>query len=108
MSLLTLQLPKTLHRQLAHLAEIEGVSLNQFIVHALTSQTTSAHTIQFLPETEVELQQQSFQSLKKRLGQSSSTDEIKSILATRKQVEPEAELSLEVVAHLQEMIRKKG
>jgi hypothetical protein len=40
MSRLTLRLPETLHQQLANLAEGEGVSLNQYIVYALTRQTT--------------------------------------------------------------------
>ena len=41
MSRLTLRLPETLHQQLCHLAEDEGVSLNQYIVYALTRQVAS-------------------------------------------------------------------
>jgi predicted HicB family RNase H-like nuclease len=106
MSRLTLRLPETLHQQLAHLAEGEGVSLNQYIVYALTRQATLAHAIQVVPETEVEQQQQAFQLLLKQLGQSSSA-EIESVLAARKQTEPEADLSSDVVARLQERIRKR-
>jgi predicted HicB family RNase H-like nuclease len=107
MSRLTLRLPETLHQQLAHLAESEGVSLNQYIVYALTRQAVLAHAIQIAPEVEVEQQQQAFQLLIKQLGQASFT-EIKSILATREQIEPEAELSSEVVARLQERIQKQA
>jgi aspartate ammonia-lyase len=46
-------------------------------------------------------QQQSFQSLTKKLGQA-LPDEIESILANRDRVEPEAELSVDMVTHLQE------
>jgi hypothetical protein len=103
MSRLTLRLPETLHQQLAQLAEGEGVSLNQYIVYALTRQAALAHTIQVLPLGEAEQQQQSFQALIRQLGQASSA-EIEAVLATREQTEPEAELSVDVVAHLKERI----
>lgn len=105
MSRLTLRLPETLHQQLTHLAEGEGVSLNQYIVYALTRQTAIAYAIHLVPEVKIDQQHQAFQFLIKQLGQASST-EIQSILATREQTEPEAELSAEVVSHLQERIRK--
>lgn len=106
MSRLTLRLPETLHQQLANLADGEGVSLNQYIVYALTRQTTQAYTVSIVPEAEVKQQQQAFQLLKKKLGQTSS-DEIESILATRELVEPEPELSSETIDRLQEKIRKR-
>jgi hypothetical protein len=107
MSQLTLQLPETLHQQLAHLAEHEGVSLNQYIVYALTRQAVLAHEIQIAPVAEVEEQKKAFQSLLKQLGQA-STSEIESVLAARDRVEAEAELSADAVAHLQERIRKRA
>ncbi|MGV0027078.1 YlcI/YnfO family protein [Phormidesmis priestleyi] len=107
MSRLTLRLPETLHQQLARLAEGEGVSLNQYIVYALTRQTALAHTIRVVSKAEVEQQQQAFQLLIKQLGQASSS-EIESVLATREQTEPEAELSLDVAARLQERIQKRS
>ena len=107
MSRLTLRLPETLHQQLAHLAEGEGVSLNQYIVYALTRQAALAHAIQVVPEAEVEQQQQAFQLLVKQLGQASSA-EIQSVLATREQTEPEADLSSDVVSRLQERIQKRA
>ncbi|BFM39004.1 toxin-antitoxin system HicB family antitoxin [Synechocystis sp. LKSZ1] len=107
MSRLTLRLPETLHQQLAYLAEGEGVSLNQHIVYALTRQAALAHAIQVVPEAEVEQQQQSFQLLIKQLGQALSA-EIQSVLATREQTEPEADLSSDVVARLQERIQKRA
>lgn len=105
MSRLTLRLPETLHQQLAQLAEGEGVSLNQYIVYALTRQAALAYGIQAIPEVEVVHQQQAFQSLIKQLGQASLA-EIKSVLATREKTDPEADLSADIVERLQERIRK--
>ncbi len=106
MSRLTLRLPETLHQQLTHLAEGEGVSLNQYIVYALTRQAALAPVLQVIPEAEVERQQQAFQLLIKQLGQASSA-EIESVLATREQTEPEAELSADVISRLKEQIQKQ-
>jgi hypothetical protein len=107
MSRLTLRLPETLHQQLAQLAEGEGVSLNQYIVYALTRQAALAYGIQAVSEAEVTQQQQAFQSLIKQLGQASPS-EIQSILATREKTEPEAELGADIVERLQERIRKRA
>jgi hypothetical protein len=64
-------------------------------------------SLQVIPKSEVEQQQQSFQLLQKRLGQTTPS-EIESALATREQVEPEAELSGDVVARMQEPIKKRS
>ena len=107
MSRLTLRLPETLHQQLTRLADGEGVSLNQYIVYALTRQTTLAYTVLSAPDAEVKQQQQAFQSLRKKLGQA-SPDDVESVLATRELVEPEPELSSDVIALLQEKISKRA
>lgn len=60
MSRLTLRLPETLHQQLILLADSEGVSLNQYIVYALTRQVTLAYTVQTTPVEEIQQQQQAF------------------------------------------------
>jgi HicB family len=107
MSRLTLRLPETLHQQLTQLAEREGVSLNQYIVYALTRQTSLNYAIQVISEAEVEQQQQAFELLKQKLGQAPSS-EFESILRTREKVEPETELSAEAVARIQERIRRRA
>jgi HicB family len=104
MSRLTLRLPETLHQQLAHLANSEGVSLNQYIVYALTRQTNSSYAISIIPEVAVRQQQQEFQLSMEKLGKASA-DEIESVLAKRERVESEPELSASVVAQLKERIR---
>lgn len=132
MGKLNLKLPETLHQQLAILAKNEGVLLEQYILHALTRQAAFASMIQISPETEQELQQlqslarqavspyrmdpvpekelkrqqDAFQSLVQKLGQASPA-EIESILATREQTEPEVELNAEVVARLQDKLKKQ-
>lgn len=104
MSRLTLRLPQTLHQQLIQLAEDEGVSLNQYIVYALTRQVVLAYAVSTVPEEEVSQQKQAFKSLLQGLGQASST-EIEVALAEREMVQPEAELSPEIIARLQQQIQ---
>jgi len=104
MSRLTLRLPQTLHQQLIRLAEAEGISLNQYIVYALTRQAASADFIGTIPEEGIDQQKQSFQALLQQLGQASPT-EIESALAEREMVEPEPELSSEIIDRLQQRIR---
>ena len=69
MSRLTVRLPDTLHNQLTVLANHEGVSLNQYIVYALTRQTTMAYVVEAVPEKAVEEQRASFNALLESLGQ---------------------------------------
>lgn len=104
MSRLTLRLPETLHQQLIHLATGEGVSLNQYIVYALTRQVALAYTVQATPEAEIIQQKQSFKALLQELGQASLT-QIESALAERETVQPEEELSPEIITRLQQRIR---
>jgi hypothetical protein len=101
MSRLTLRLPETLHQQLTGLADREGVSLNQYIVYALTRQTTGYAVV---PAAESPQQQeQDFQAVLKPLKQGNS-GAIASSLASREVVEPELELTPEVVERVRSMI----
>ena len=100
MSRLTLRLPETLHRQLETQAKREGVSLNQFIVYALTQQLTQSYTVQVLTEEAVVQQRTEFDALRRELGQA-SPEVLSATLAAREQVEPEPELKPDVVARLQ-------
>jgi hypothetical protein len=103
MGRLTLRLPGTLHDQLADLAQREGVSLNQYIVYALTRQVTLTYTVQTLPEQAVAEQRASFKALLQGLGRASD-EQIKAALDEREVVEPEDGLSPEVVTHLRERL----
>jgi len=106
MSRLTLRLPQTLHTQLAGLAETEGVSLNQYIVYALSRQATLAYTVQPVSEQAVAEQRASYTALLNSLG-TATFSEIEATLAEREEVEPEPGLTPEVVARLRQRITAK-
>ena len=99
MSRLTLRLPETLHRQLEAQARREGVSLNQYIVYALSRQLTQSYTVHVVPEEEVAQQQTQFTALLRDLGQA-PPEAIRAVLAARDQVEPEPDLTPDTVAQL--------
>ena len=103
MGRLTLRLPGTLHEQLTLLAEREGVSLNQYIVYALTRQVTLAYMVQAVPEEAVAQQQASFTALLQNLGQA-SFDEIESALAEREPAKAESGLNPKVAMRLRERL----
>jgi uncharacterized protein YpbB len=101
MSRLTVRLPGTLHDQLTTLAKREGISLNQYIVYALTRQVTLAYTVQAVPEQARLQQRASYTALLQSLGQA-SFEEIEAVLAEREEVEPEEGLGAEAVKRLRE------
>jgi hypothetical protein len=103
MSRLTLRLPDTLHQQLIHLAESEGVSLNQYIVYALTRQSSTNYTVQAIPKQETTQQQSDFTNLLQKLGKATPT-EIEIALSEREVVEPEKELTPEIIAQFQQRL----
>jgi predicted HicB family RNase H-like nuclease len=106
MSRLTLRLPDTLHQQLIHLAESEGVSLNQYIVYALTRKSSINYTVQPIPKQETNQQQSDFTDLLQKLGKGSA-NEIEIALAERETVEPEKELTPEIIAQFQKQLQNK-
>ena len=106
MSRLTLRLPKTLHQKLANIAEKEGISLNQYIVYALTQQVAFSYTVQTLSETDRQQQQQNFNSLVSQLEEATIKD-IEQALSKREVVQPEPELSSDVVNRLKTKIENK-
>jgi predicted transcriptional regulator len=96
MSRLTLRLPDSLHRQLEELASNEAVSLNQYIVYALTRQITLAYTVQAVPEKAVAEQRAAYAALLQNLGET-SFEQIQKTLDERETIFPESGLSPEVV-----------
>lgn len=106
MSRLTLRLPETLHQQLANLAEREGISLNQYIVYALTRQVASAYTVQVISEADRQQQQKNFDNLLEQLGKAEVT-EIEKVLSQREVVQPEPELTPDIVNRLKTQIHNQ-
>ena len=96
---LTLRLPATLHDQLAALAQGEAVSLNQYIVYALTRQVTLAYTVQPVADGQIKEQKAAYTALLQGLGQA-TFPEVERALAGRQKVKPEKGLTPEVVKAL--------
>jgi len=103
MGWLTLRLPETLHRQLKEQAKHEGVSLNQYLVYALTRHIAMAYVVTPIPEEAVQQQRGAFAALLENLGQASSA-ETRRALAESEKVAPEPGLDPEVVARLSQRI----
>lgn len=103
MSRLTLRLPETLHQQLANLAQGEGISLNQYIVYALTRQVSSAYTVKNISQEDIAKQQENFDNLLSQL-KTANTEEIEKILAQREIVDPEPELTPDIINRLKNKI----
>ena len=87
----TLRLPESLHEELESRARQEGVSLNQYVVYALTRQVAPTYTIQVLPEEAVREQRERHDRLLDSLGES-SLSATKAFLAERDAAEPDVDL----------------
>jgi len=103
MGRLTLRLPESLHRQLESRARQEKVSLNQYLVYALTRHVAMAYMVTPIPEEAVQQQREAFAALLESLGQASSA-EIRQVLDEREEVAPESGLDPEVVACVRQRI----
>ena len=105
MGRLTLRLPQTLHERLCELADQEGVSLNQYIVYALTRQMTLDYTAQAVPERAIAEQRASYAALLDRLGKA-TFDEIQAVMDEREPAEPETGLDAEAMQRLRERMER--
>jgi len=88
MSRLTVRLPDTLHEQLSDMAESEGISLNQYIVYALTRQVTLAYTVRPTAASEAIEQCAAYTALLQSLGQA-TFEETEAVMREREDVTPE-------------------
>jgi hypothetical protein len=104
MGRLTLRLPETLHRQLEEQAQRERISLNQYLVYALTRQVTMAYTVSPLPPETVQQQREMFDELLRGLG-AAPPAEIERELAGREEAPP-PDLPPEALARLQQRAQK--
>ncbi len=105
MSRLTLRLPDSLHRQLKAAARKENVSLNQFIVYALTRQMSS-YEIEETPAEEVRRQEENFFWLLEQLREG-TPEEIRRALDAREPAEPEEVMAWPQVQQLRQRVRSK-
>ena len=105
MSRLTLRLPDSLHRQLKAAARKENVSLNQFIVYALTRQMSS-YEIEETPAEEVRRQEENFFWLLEQLREG-TPEEIRRALDAREPAEPAEVMAWPQVQQLRQRVRSK-
>jgi hypothetical protein len=106
MSRLTLRLPASLHQQLSEQASQEGVSLNQYIVYALTRQVSQNYVVESVSAKTVQQQNASFQKLLDDLGQA-TPEEVTLALNSREIIDPEPELTPEIMAKFRQKILGK-
>jgi hypothetical protein len=100
-------LPDTLHQQLKRIAEDESISMNQYIVYALTRQVTLAYVVNSVPDAEVREQRAAYAALLQSLGQA-SFDEINEVLQERDEVAAERVLSPDVVRKLRKKLAESA
>ncbi len=94
MARLSLRLPDTLHQRLVRRAQVEGVSLNQYLVFLLAQSSAPAYSVVPVARTAAE-QKAAFTRLRAELG-SGSPDEVRRLLAEREPALPEPEWTEEL------------
>ncbi len=104
MGRLTVRLPSTLHHQLTMTASHEGVSLNQYIVYALTRQNSLAYTTRKMPQADTAQERASFEQLLENLS-AASEEEMKRVLAEREVIKPTSGVEREAIAQLQSQMK---
>lgn len=105
MSRVTLQVPETLHHQLTSQAQREGVSLQQYILYALTRQLAYTYTVHVISEEGVAQQQTQFAALLDKIG-SASQPALTAAFAAREPSAPESDLTSDVITRLQARLAK--
>lgn len=111
MSRMTVRLPASLHQQLDRLAQEEGVSMNQYVVYALTRQAGMLYELVPTTATERQEERQRWEALRERLESRYTADAVRVALQDREVVEPEPDLSPSaraLGAQLEEDIRLKS
>ncbi len=106
MSVLTLELPETLHQQLEAQARSEGVALAQFVLTALQQRASFHYRQEELSPAAVRQQQESFDHLVAGL-RSAPEAEIDKILAERERTETPSELPPEMIERVKARIQSK-
>ncbi|MEZ4705990.1 MAG: YlcI/YnfO family protein [Caldilineaceae bacterium] len=96
----TVRLPDSLHHELESKAQQEGVSLNQYVVYALTEKVTPAYIIQVLPDADFLQQEKRFAVLLKRL-QTLDQTEMRAFLDARGVAEPEDAETAALIAQVE-------
>jgi len=104
---LMLRIPDNLHRRLENQALNEGITLNQYIVNALTRHVTLVTSLLPVSGNAVVEQRTAHAALLQNLGEA-SFDQIQEALAERETVAPEDGLSTEVVDRIKRRVSGKN
>jgi len=103
MANIQVNIPDTLRYQLEYISQNEGISVEQYIVYALTRQIMLTPLIHKVPEQDVAYQHHDFTERIRRLGKV-SYDELEKILEERESAIPEPVLKPEVISRLKQRI----
>ncbi len=103
MSQIEISLPETLLCQLEITARREGISLEKYILFALTRQTMLTSVIRNISDGDAEYQHKDFAERIKKLGKA-SPEELDKILRERETVVPGPDLKPETVSRLKNRI----
>jgi hypothetical protein len=106
MGRLTLRLPESLHAILIAHAKQEGISLNQYVVFALTQQT-SQHRMYQRTHTDIEEQRERYQVLLDSLHRT-DLSHARAVLQKRKSVAPSSEQEVAVMTRWRAYKRQKS
>lgn len=107
MSRLSLQLPESLHRRLSTQAQLEGISLEQYLLYLLALRSAPAYTVVARDPETVEAERAQFAKLLEELGPATH-EEVQAALADREPAEPEAGLTPELMDRLQRRIESRS
>ena len=105
MSEVTVKLPKYLEHHLRELADQHGVSLQQYILDLLATQSSLDYLVEPQSEEEVSYQRKQYAKLLEQLGQA-SFKEIESVLSESESIEPEAGLDADILQILKRRLSK--
>jgi hypothetical protein len=100
MSVITLELPETLLRNIKAQAKQAKVSVEQYIVFTLSLQSTPAYKVKTATAKEIREQELKFAALRQSLGKP-NLEATKKVLRKREQIEPESDLDSQTVKLLQ-------
>ena len=103
MGRMTLRLSESLHRQLEAQAKQEGVSLNQYIVYTLARYNAPSYMVRKLSEEEIAQKRSRLEELRNSLRKGTPA-QVEEALNNREIVEPEPELTPEIIERLQQRI----
>ena len=100
---MTIRMPETLHQQLSYRADMEGVSLNQFVVYTLTKEISREWRVEAVPPEEVEAQKKRINALIEKLGSNEEFD-MKAFFDSLPEAPKEKQLSEEIEAKFKKML----